>query len=333
MRTLAVVASLCAGGVLAVPSTSGIAVSSPDGAYARSWPDIGAETLAVSARGLSADPAPLLRARTTVVLIPGPVGSAFSMRHITTALAEQAIPTVVIDPLGMGASARPEKADYSLTRQAARIASVLDTLHLSRVLLVAQGTSATVALHMAADSHERIAGVLSLAGGPVDHQGTKGVKLALAFSSLLDNALGRAIGRRKFVAAIREQSANDAWCTPAVVREYLRPYEQDLRGSLRALRSMSESVEPAPIASRLASVQVPVQLLVGDKRSANAPTDEQIRVLQQGLRVFRVDTVRNAGTLLQEERADAVVQAITAQLARIPAPLSAPLPAPQQLRR
>ncbi len=284
-----------------------------------------ADSLAVFPRGLAPDAS---RAeRTTVVLIPGPVGSAFSMRHITAALAAQGVPSVVIDPLGMGSSLRPEKADYTLTRQALRIAAVLDTLHVGRVLLVGQGTSATVALHLAADKSARVVGVISLAGGPVDQQGTKGVKLALTLAPLLDNAIGRSLGRRKFVGAVRDQSASDVWCTPEVVKEYLRPYEQNLRGSLRALRAMSESVEPAPIASRLPSVRAPVRLLVGDKKSANSPTDEQIRVLQRGLTQFRADTVRHAGTMLQEEGADAVLLAISEMLA------ASRLPAAQELRR
>jgi len=46
-----------------------------------------------------------------------------------------------------------------------------------------------------------------------------------------------------------------------------------------------------------------------------APTVEQVRLLQQSLSRFRVDTVARAGTLLQEERPDAVVRAVQALLA------------------
>lgn len=268
----------------------------------------GAESLAVYVRPAVGARPP--GSQVTVVLIPGPIGSAYSMRHITDALAESAIGTVVIDPLGMGTSARPEHADYTLARQATRIQAVLDTLPVTRVILVGQGTSATVALHLAATDPARVAAVLSLAGGPVDHQGTKGVRLALAFSALLDNPIGRAIGRRKFLAAVREQSVSDAWCTPDVLRAYLGPFERDLRGGLRVLQAMNEAVEPASIASRLHAVQAPVRLLVGEKRSANAPSDEQMLLMAQQLPHFRADTVARSGTMLTEERPDAVVAAI-----------------------
>ncbi len=280
------------------------------------------DALAVVAHGLRAIGSGTVRVRQIVVLIPGTIGSAFSMRHVTKALTDAGIASVVIDPLGMGTSARPAKADYTLSRQADRIGRILDSLQIEQAVVVAQGTSATIALHLAANDslrggRTRVAGVLSLAGGPVDRQGTRGVKLALTLAPLLDNALGRAIGRRKFRAAVREQSASDAWCTDSVLRIYLTPYERDLRGSLHALRAMSESVEPVPIANRLQNVHVPVRLLIGDKVSGSAPSSAQIAVLSHSLSHFRVDTVQRAGTMLQEEQPTAVLQAIQQLMALV----------------
>jgi pimeloyl-ACP methyl ester carboxylesterase len=277
-----------------------------------------AETLAVFSRDLtratettSANTAVLPSVgAVTVVLLPGPIGSAYSMRRVTDALAAQHVPVMVIDPLGMGASARPASAEYSLTRQASRVGAVLDSLHVGRVVIVAQGTSATIALHLAADRPTRVASIVSLSGGLVDRQGTRGVRLALALAPVLDNVVGRSIGRRKFVAAMREQSSTDAWITDDVVHAYLEPYEQNLRGALRALRAMNDAVEPLAIAERLPTVTAHVRLLIGDKRSGHTPSEAQIAQLQRGLAHFSVDTVAGAGTMLQEERPDAVVQAI-----------------------
>ena len=98
---------------------------------------------------------------------------------------------------------------------------------------------------------------------------------------------------------------------------YLAPFERDLRGSLRVLGAMSESVEPVPIASRLSSITAPVQLLVGDKVSPNSVSDAQVALMVSALASFRVDTVPRAGTMLHEERADAVVQATLAALAKL----------------
>ena len=276
-----------------------------------------AESLSVSASAPSTNAHAVADTWPTVVLLSGPLGSAFSMRHITAALTAQGIATVVIDPLGMGNSSRPRVADYTLTRQAQRVASVLDTLGVGRVMLVAPGTSATIAMHFAADNPARVAGIISLSGGPMDHQGTRAVSFALKMAPLLDNAIGRALGRRKFMAGVREQSASDAWCTKEVMKMYLAPFERDLRGSLRVLGAMSESVEPVSIASRLSSITAPVQLLVGDKVSPNSVSDAQVALMASALASFRVDTVPRAGTMLHEERADAVVQATLAALAKL----------------
>src|SRR5262245_37003956 len=78
-----------------------------------------AETLAVTVTG-SGRP---------VVLVPGLFGSAFAFRHVVPALVDSGYRPIVIEPLGMGTSARPAHADYSLTAQADRIGAVLDSLH------------------------------------------------------------------------------------------------------------------------------------------------------------------------------------------------------------
>jgi pimeloyl-ACP methyl ester carboxylesterase len=210
----------------------------------------------------------------------------------------------------MGVAARPANADYSLTQQARRVESVLDTMRLQRIVLLAQGTSATVAYHVAADQPSRVQSIVSLAGGAIDRQGTHGVKLALALAPLLDTPLGRALGRRKFLASVREQSANAEWCTKDVMREYLSPYETDLRRSLRALGRMADAREPVPIAARLPLVRTPVHLLLGAKQSANAPSATEVEQLRRLLPSLTVDTIERAGTMLHEERADAVVAAV-----------------------
>src|SRR5688572_5480302 len=67
-------------------------------------------------------------AGTPVVLIPGLFGSAFAYRTVLPRLTAAGYRAIVIEPLGIGASPRPERADYSLTAQADRIATALDRL-------------------------------------------------------------------------------------------------------------------------------------------------------------------------------------------------------------
>jgi pimeloyl-ACP methyl ester carboxylesterase len=266
-----------------------------------------AETLSISGQVNT-----MTRGQVAVLLLPGPVGSAFSMRSVVRELQRLGIEPLVVDPLGMGASTRPRGADYSLSAQATRIAKVLDAELPAgvSVILAAQGTSASIALHLAATDTTRVRGVISMAGGPIDQQGTAGVRTALTFAALLDNPIGRGLAKRRFVSALRDQSADSRWLTDAVVKQYVAPIENDLRGLLRTLGAMQAAVERYPIASRLPRVTAPVRLLVGDKPSASAPNAAQVLLLQTHLRRLSIDTVRPGGTMLHEERPGDVARAI-----------------------
>ena len=246
------------------------------------------------------------------LLLPGPVGSAYSWRHVQQGLVDRGHRVLIVDPLGMGASSRPRTADYALSAQATRLKAFLDheLPPTTRVVVAGLGTSATIAMHLAAIDTGRIVGVASLAGGPVDQQGTRTVRIALALAPLLQTRLGLALGRRKFSAAVRDQSADPAWFTSEVADSYLAPLERDVRGQLTVLKDMHDAKEPHPIASRLPQVVAPMRLLLGDKPTPNAPSREQVQLLMQHVRRITIDTVRRAGTLMHEERPADVVRVL-----------------------
>lgn len=246
------------------------------------------------------------------LLLPGPVGSAYSWRHVQQGLIAHGHRVLIVDPLGMGASSRPRNADYALSAQATRIKAFLDheLPPSTRVVVAGLGTSATIAMHLAVIDSTRIAGVASLAGGPVDQQGTRTVRIALALAPLLQTRLGLALGRRKFAAAVREQSADPAWFTSDVATTYLAPLEKDVRGQLTVLKDMHDAKEPYPIASRLSRVVAPMRLLLGDTPTPNAPSREQVQLLMHQVRRITIDTIRHAGTLMHEERPADVVRVL-----------------------
>jgi pimeloyl-ACP methyl ester carboxylesterase len=217
-----------------------------------------AETLSVSGGASGAK-----RGDVVVLLLPGPVGSAFSMRSVVRELQARGIEPFVVDPLGMGASTRPRGADYTLSAQAARIDRVLEQELPAgvSVIVAAQGTSATIAWHLAATDTARVRGVVSIAGGPIDKQGTPGVRTALTFAALLDNPIGRSFAKRRFVSALRDQSADDRWLTTDVVKQYVAPIENDLRGLLRTLGAMQAAL--APQLSTILSANNGVRLFQG----------------------------------------------------------------------
>src|SRR3989441_7925374 len=81
-----------------------------------------------------------------VVLIPGLFGSAYGFRNLVPLLVQAGHETIVIEPLGIGSSSRPERSDYSLTAQADRVAAAMDSLGLSQTVVVAHSAGGSVAV-------------------------------------------------------------------------------------------------------------------------------------------------------------------------------------------
>jgi pimeloyl-ACP methyl ester carboxylesterase len=114
-----------------------------------------AETLTVRIEGAGAP----------VVLIPGLFGSAYGFRRVVPLLTDAGYQTILIEPLGMGESSRPQAADYSLSAQAARIAAILDTLHLQHLIIVGHSAGAAIALRLAVQRPSLVKAIVSLEGG------------------------------------------------------------------------------------------------------------------------------------------------------------------------
>src|SRR2546422_6582027 len=80
-----------------------------------------------------------------VVLVPGLLGSACGYRHLIPLLVGAGYRAIVFEPLGVGTSARPERADYSLSAQAERLATVLDTLRVRQAVIIGHDVGAAIA--------------------------------------------------------------------------------------------------------------------------------------------------------------------------------------------
>lgn len=84
-----------------------------------------------------------------VVLIPGLFGSAFSFRQVIRLLTAAGYRSIVVERLGVGHSARPAKADYTLTAQADRIQNALGALDVKDAVLVSHSIGTLIALRLA----------------------------------------------------------------------------------------------------------------------------------------------------------------------------------------
>ncbi len=209
-------------------------------------------------------------AGTPVVLVPGLLGSAFGFRKLVDPLVASGHRVVLLEPLGIGASAKPEAADYSLTAQADRIAAVLVALDLDPAIVVAHSVSASMALRLAARHPRHVRAVVSLDGGPTEAAATPGFRRAMRFAFLA----------------------------------------RDLDGTLTALRQIAKAREPEALRPRLSEVRCPVRLLIGTAAHEGGISPAEIALLQERLPFFSIDRVEAAGHFVFEEKPEAVVAAI-----------------------
>jgi pimeloyl-ACP methyl ester carboxylesterase len=246
-----------------------------------------------------------------LVLIPGIFGAAFGYRNITGPLAARGYHCIVVEPLGYGWSSHPKDADYSFTAQSQRVAHALDSLGVTRALVVAQSSGAAIAFRLAIARPELIRGMLSIDGGPMESAATPGMRKAFKFGGglikfVLDESKLRHDVRREIV----KNSGDTTWVTDAVIRGYTAGQVADMHGSIDAFQRMSKAKEEASLADRLPQCAVPVRLLVGTVPHPAEVTKEQRELLSEKLPNFKSDSVPGSGQYVQEEQPAAVMAAV-----------------------
>ena len=245
-----------------------------------------------------------------VVIIPGMLCAGFGYRKMIEPLTSAGHRVIVLDPLGTGKSSRPADADYSLTAQADRLAAALDTLEVRQAVLVAHTIGASMALRLAYRRPDLVRGVVSVAGGPVEQQATPIMRLALRLGPLIKTPVGRKLVRLELRKLLLKSSGDTTWVTNDVVDAYSASVQDDLDGTLRAMRAMASSSEPQSLRENLGAIRAPVRLLVGTAPRTGGITSEEVDLLSQLVPDFAIDSIRGAGLFIQEEKPAAVVGAV-----------------------
>lgn len=247
-----------------------------------------------------------------VVLIPGLFGAAFGFRHVMPLLAEQGYRAIVVEPLGIGNSARPRKADYSQTAQADRIANVLTQLGVERALVVGHSAGASIVFRLAYRRPDLVGSMVTIDAGALDGASTPGIRRYAAFAPWIKWLGGVRLIRRKIRQSLIESAGDTTWINDDVISGYTAGAAADLDATLISFMAMARAKEPGKLKPRLVDIQVPVLLLVGGAKHSAGVHREDVELLQRSLRAFRVDTVPGAGHYIQEEQPDAVVTAVRA---------------------
>lgn len=253
-----------------------------------------------------------------VVLLPGLFGSAYGFRKVMPRLAEAGYQAIAIEPLGIGASGRPKKADYSLSAQAERIGAVLDSMGISSAVVVAHSVGASIAFRLAVIRPELVAGVVSLDGGPAEAAATPGFRKAIRWAPWLRLFGGVGRIRGKIRTYLKESSRDSSWVTEDVVLGYTEHAAQDIGATLRAYYEMAYADEPYELRPRLGQVQCPVRLAIGTHPHEGGVQPDEIRLLQERLMHFAIDSIPDAGHFVFEEQPDAVVRIVDRLTVRNP---------------
>jgi pimeloyl-ACP methyl ester carboxylesterase len=245
-----------------------------------------------------------------VAVIPGLFGAAFSFRKVVPQLAAAGYRPIVIEPLGTGLSARPEKADYSLTAQARRIAAALDSLHVGPVVVLAHSLGAAIAFRLALERPDLVRGIVSIEGGPTESATTPVFRSALRYVPWIKWFGGMSLIRRKIRGMLIDSSGDPTWVTDGVVQGYTAGEARDLNATLKAFLAMGNAHEPQQLRPQLPRITCPVVLLIGTAHHDGDVNPQEVSLLARALPSFEVDSEPGAGHYLQEERPAVVVAAV-----------------------
>src|SRR5438477_300539 len=256
-----------------------------------------------------------------VVLVPGLFGSAFGYRAVIPLLTAAGYRAIVVEPVGIGSSPRPEHAAYSLTAQADRIAAGLDRLSVRQAIVVAHSLGASMAFRLAYRRADLVAGIVSLDGGPAESAATRAFRRAMKLAPWIRLFGGVKLVRKKIRGQLIRASGDSSWVTEGVVDGYTAGAAHDLDATLKAFLAMAERREPERLRPHLGEVRCPVRIFL-DARAGTlvldlAPMDLPANTPHHGLAQppvatleipetgfiygFRVQVVDSAGHSLPDE--------------------------------
>lgn len=261
------------------------------------------------AAGLPTPEAVVVRgAGPTVVLVSGLLGSAARLVPLANRLVAEGFRVVVIDPYRLAVGT----AEVSFDGLARTVLGVLERETVEGAVVVAHAHGAGIALRLAALAPERVAELIFLDAGVLEHTHSPGVERALRVASLISRLPGGSqLVRSRLVAGIRANSADPRWLSDEIARAYTDPLLAELPVVSVLASRLAAAREPQPLNSVLARVRAPLTILLGAEPHATGAGAEEL-ALARRLPVVRVHEVAGAGHFVHEEAPAAVVDAVRA---------------------
>ena len=245
-----------------------------------------------------------------VVLIPGLFGSAFGFRKLVPLFTAAGYRTVIVEPLGIGTSGRPEHADYSLGAQTERVAAVLDSLHLRDAFVIGHSMGGAIAFRLAFRRPDLVRALVSVESGPTEAAATPAFRRAMRFAPWVKIFGGIRLIRRLIRRSLIASSGDTSWITDSVVAGYTAGAAANLNATLKAFLGVAAARERYKLQPHLSEIRCPVQLVVGGARHDGDVGDGEVVMLRSRLREFSLDSVPGVGHYPQEERPQSVLDAL-----------------------
>ncbi len=257
------------------------------------------------------------------VLVHGLGDEADTWRRVLPALAAHHR-VIAVDLPGFGRSDKPD-APYSVPWYADTVLDLLDTLQLERVVLAGHSLGAVTAHWLALEAPERVAGLMLLAGGlaAAPQKPTLNALLMLTpgigewlYTRLRKNPQAAYTSLRPFYADIDALPQGERDFLYQRVNERVRSDEQR-RAFFRTLRGLVRwlPAQQKTLPGKLATLATPTAVLWGDLDAVSSV--ENGRLLAELQPSALLNVVTGAGHNVQQERAEAVVDALSALWSRL----------------
>lgn len=251
------------------------------------------------------------------VLLHGFSASVFSWREIIPVLAEWGRVTAFDRP-PFGLTERPTTWEgtnpYSPAGQGEFTLALMDALGVERAVLVGHSAGGTLAVQLALDYPERVAGLVLI---------SPAIGLGRGLSPLMRWVLSTPQARRLGLVFVRRAAGNidevlpQAWHDPTkVTAEILEGYKRPLRteGWDRGLWELTLAARPSEVEARLEEIRVPVLLITGENDQL-VPTARTV-ALAEKLPDAQLIVLSACGHVAHEEAPAAVLAAIEEFLRR-----------------
>lgn len=256
---------------------------------------------------------------TTFLMLHGFAYSAESFEEVAPLLATRG-DVIAFDRPGFGLTERlmPEQYSRALDPYAAesqpRLAvGVLDALGVERAVLVGHGDGARVALEVALEAPERVAGLVLIGAAPYVQTGRSALARLIMRTPQMQRigpVMLRQMAGEPGLRIIRAGWADPEAIDQDTIRDYTVPLT--IEGWDQALWLLSLAPAPEPLAGRLSALSAPALLVVGEGDNV-VPVSESERLAVE-LPAAELITVPSCGHVTHEECPEAVAAAVEAWL-------------------